>query len=59
MAVSTYVYDHEDPAENTVTYYATDELMENMTVDPLRKELGFEISIVDPETEDDGYESPP
>ena len=51
---STYVYDHEDPAKNTVAYYVTDELLENMTVDPLRKELGFEVSIANPETEDDG-----
>jgi hypothetical protein len=51
---STYVYDHENPSENTVAYYATDELMEGLTIDPLRKELGYEISIIDPETNEDG-----
>ena len=52
MEVSSYEYDHEEPSENVVTYYATDELMESMTIDPLRKELGFEILITDPETDD-------
>jgi len=51
MAVSPYSYDREDPVNNTVIYYATDELMENMTVDPLRKELGFEIHISPAETD--------
>lgn len=49
-----YSYDSEDPSENTVTYYVTDELMEKTTVDPLRKELGFGVSIVTPETEGGG-----
>jgi hypothetical protein len=48
---SPYSYDSEDPVNNTVTYYVTDELMENMSTDPLRKEFGFEIFISPAETD--------
>ena len=48
---SPYTYDSEDATDNLVLYYATDELMENQTADPLRKELGFEISVYSPESD--------
>jgi hypothetical protein len=48
---TSYTYDSEDATDNLVLYYATDELMENQTLDPLRKELGFEINIYRPESD--------
>lgn len=47
-----YEFTSENAENNIVLYYATDELLESSTVDPLRKELGFEISMLTPEEDD-------
>jgi hypothetical protein len=46
LSTSThYTYFDLDSHENIVLYLLTDELMETTTVDPLRKEFGFDVGV--------------